>query len=235
MVLDMYLMRFTIFLGVTFYSRAPGKNGLVTLHNDFFKLIENTNPTDFLKENEARWSLVETAWKLNLSENLILLNYDNETQMIMEPDKLRRRNITSARDALNGYQKGHCFYCFSNISITSGDERLADVDHFLPHVLGKTLSEINLDGVWNLVLACQHCNRGTAGKFEQIPTLELLERLHARNNFFIDSHHPLRETLMAQTGKKEKDRISFLQNVYNLSITKMINTWEPTLVRAPRF
>lgn len=222
-------------LPVTFYSRAPGKNGVVTLHNDFFKLIENTNPTDFLKENEARWSLVETAWKLNLGENLISLNYDNETQMIMEPDKLRRRNITSARDALNGYQKGHCFYCFSNISITSGDERLADVDHFLPHVLGKTLSEINLDGVWNLVLACQHCNRGTAGKFEQIPTLELLERLHARNNFFIDSHHPLRETLMAQTGKKEKDRISFLQNVYNLSITKMINTWEPALVRAPRF
>ena len=175
---------------------------MVTLHNDFFKLIENTNPTDFLKENEARWSLVETAWKLNLSENLISLNYDNETQMIMEPDKLRRRNITSARDALNGYQKGHCFYCFSNISITSGDERLADVDHFLPHVLGKTLSEINLDGVWNLVLACQHCNRGTAGKFEQIPTLELLERLHARNNFFIDSHHPLRETLMAQTGQQ---------------------------------
>ena len=102
-------------------------------------------------------------------------------------------------------------------------------------MLGKTLLEINLDGVWNLVLACQHCNRGTAGKFEQIPTLELLERLHARNNFFIDSHHPLRETLMAQTGKKEKDRISFLQNVYNLSITKMINTWEPALVRAPRF
>ena len=78
------------------------------------------------------------------------------------------------------------------------------------------LPKINLDGVWNLVLACKNCNRGVAGKFEQIPTLTLLERLHARNNFFIDSHHPLRETLMAQTGKKEKDRISFLQSVYNL-------------------
>jgi len=222
-------------LPVTFYSRDPGKNGSVTLHNEFFELIENTRPSDFLKESEARWSLVETAWRLNFSENLISLNYDNETQMIMEPDKLRRRNITSARDALNGYQKGHCFYCFSQISITPGDNRLADVDHFLPHLLGKVLPKINLDGVWNLVLACQHCNRGVAGKFEQIPTLTLLERLHARNNFFIDSHHPLRETLMAQTGKKEKDRISFLQSVYNLAIAKMINTWEPALVGAPRF
>ena len=87
----------------------------------------------------------------------------------------------------------------------------------------KFFPEINFDGVWNLVLACQHCNRGPAGKFEQIPTLKLLERLHARNNFFIDSHHPLRETLIAQSGKKEKDRISFLQNVYNLAITKLIN------------
>ena len=222
-------------LPVTFYSRAQGKNGSVTLHNEFFELIENTSSSDLLKESEARWSLVETAWKLNLSENLISLNYDSETQMIMEPDKLRRRNITSARDALNGYQKGHCFYCFSEISITPGDDRLADVDHFLPHILTKMLPEINLDGVWNLVLACQDCNRGIAGKFEQIPTLKLLERLHARNSFFIDSHHPLRETLIAQTGKKEKDRISFLQNVYNLAITKMINTWEPLLVRAPRF
>ena len=97
------------------------------------------------------------------------------------------------------------------------------------------LPKINLDGVWNLVLACKNCNRGVAGKFEQIPTLTLLERLHARNNFFIDSHHPLRETLMAQTGKKEKDRISFLQSAYNLAITKMINTWEPALFGAPRF
>ena len=222
-------------LPVSFYSRASGKNSPVILHNEFFKLLENTNSQDFIQENEARWSLVETAWKLNLSENVISLNYDHDTKMIMEPDKFRRRNITSARGALNGYQKGHCFYCFSNISITSGDINLAEVDHFLPHMLMKFFPEINFDGVWNLVLACQHCNRGPAGKFEQIPTLKLLERLHARNNFFIDSHHPLRETLIAQTGKKEKDRISFLQNVYNLAITKLINTWGPTLVRAPRF
>ena len=88
---------------------------------------------------------------------------------------------------------------------------------------------------FNPVLACQNCNRGAEGKFELIPSLVLLERLYTRNNFFIDSHHPLRETLIAQTGKTNKERISFLQNVYNLAITKLINTWEPKLINAPRF
>ena len=219
----------------TFYSRETGRNGAINLHENFFKLLENNHAGDFLKENEARWSLVETAWRLNLSENLISLNYDHATKMIMEPDKTRRRNITSARDALNGYQKGHCFYCFSKISISSGHEDLADVDHFLPHVLANVFPQINFDGVWNLVLACQNCNRGAEGKFELIPSLDLLERLYTRNNFFIDSHHPLRETLIAQTGKTNKERISFLQNVYNLAITKLINTWEPKLINTPRF
>ena len=222
-------------LPVAFYSRESGRDGAIKLHDDFFKLLQNNHADDFILENEARWSLVETAWRLNLSDAVISLNYDHETKMIMEPDKLRRSNITSARDALNGYQKGHCFYCFSKISITSGNENLADVDHFFPHVLGRIFTNINFDGVWNLGLARQNCNRGVSGKFELIPTLALLERLHARNNFFIDSHHPLRETLIAQAGKSEKERISHLQNVYNLAITKMINSWEPALVASPRF
>ena len=222
-------------LPITFYSRTKGNNGTVTLHDKFFKLIEKSGSKDFLQENEARWSLVETAWKLNLNENLISLNYDNETQMIMVPDKLRRQNITSARDALNGYQKGHCFYCFSKISITSRDEDLADVDHFLPHMLGYTIRNTNFNGIWNLVLACQNCNRGPNGKFQKIPTLDLLERLYSRNSFLIDSLHPLRETPIIQTGKSNKHRRSFLQNAYNDAIKRLVITWSPVFEQAPRF
>jgi hypothetical protein len=91
---------------------------------------------------------------------------------------------------LNGYQKGKCFYCFADIYL----EGLAipDVDHFFPHVL-KVVGFDGIDGVWNLVLACQQCNRGIGGKSDRVPTLHLLERLHLRNEFLIESHHPLRD------------------------------------------
>lgn len=56
------------------------------------------------------------------------------------------------------------------------------------------MPEINLNGVWNLVLACPNCNRGANGKFAKVPSIKYLERLHKRNEFLISSHHPLRES-----------------------------------------
>ena len=76
-------------------------------------------------------------------------------------------NITSSRDSLNGYQKGKCFYCRKGIQIEkSSDGEIVDVDHFFPYTLLTELPEVNINGVWNLVLACQECNRGTSDKFE---------------------------------------------------------------------
>ncbi|MHA7941729.1 hypothetical protein ACJOV8_001445 [Formosa sp. 3Alg 14/1] len=34
---------------------------------------------------------------------------------------MRHKDITSVRDALNGYQKGKCFYSFQDISVRRGD------------------------------------------------------------------------------------------------------------------
>jgi hypothetical protein len=106
--------------------------------------------------------------------------------------------VTAARHALNGYQKGHCFYCFDAISAADGNP-LVDVDHFFPWSLStrKVLGgNININGVWNLVLSCVVCNRGPSGKFDMIPSSNLVARLHQRNEFLINSHHPLRETLI---------------------------------------
>jgi hypothetical protein len=111
---------------------------------------------------------------------------------------------------------------------------LGDIDHFFPHTLqGKV--KINLNGVWNLVLACKSCNRGTNGKFARVPTIKLLERLHKRNSFFIDSHHPLRETLIIQTGKKELDRVSFLKIMDSIAINHLIHRWQPFYEHSPVF
>ena len=91
---------------------------------------------------------------------------------------------------------------------------------------------MNLDGVWNLVLACRQCNRGTAGKFAQVPAKSLLERLHRRNNYLIDSHHPLRRTLIKQTGASIPERERFLQRNFDVAIdafaiSNLDQLWKP--------
>ena len=222
-------------LPLEFYKNDTTNSGKIILHDNIFKLLETTNLNDLNDEVEARWSLVEIAWKLKLSNSVIALNYDRDGESFFESDKNRRTSITSARGSLNGYQKGHCFYCASEISIQSGNINLAEVDHFLPHMLGSVFPEINYDGVWNLVLACQDCNRGSGGKFEKIPEINLLERLYIRNTFLIESHHPLRETLILQTGKTDRARTAFLNKVYNMAETRVINKWSPETKKEPLF
>lgn len=181
---------------VSFFEvKKEGRSKGIILTDGLFTLNESKQHENFGNEIEARWRLVETAWSLSINPALLNVHFDSETKMffINEESKNRRINVTSSRDALNGYQKGKCFYCFDDISIDEGSYNLADVDHFIPHVLQKELP-INLNGIWNLALACNSCNRGANGKFSKIPAIKYLERLHKRNEFFIESHHPLNET-----------------------------------------
>ena len=164
---------------------------------------------------------------MGIAKSLIHVEYDQELKTLFTTDKERRVDITSCRDSLNGYQKGRCFDCYSPISVSSQDDNLADVDHFLPWILNSSLPNVN--GVWNLVLACQDCNRGVGGKFAKVPSLNLLKRLHKRNEYFISSHLPLRETLIQQTGKDESKRKHFLQEVYNMAKASLIHEWQPEI------
>jgi len=223
---------------VSFFEvKKDGRNKGITLTDDIFHLIQSTQHQNFNHEVEARWRLVETAWSLNISPSLLNVYFDDDSKMffINEDNNLKRIDVTSSRDALNGYQKGKCFYCFNDISVDMGSEALADVDHFLPFILQKELSNY-LNGVWNLVLSCKECNRGKEGKFAKIPEFRYLERLHKRNEFFIESHHPLNETLKNQTGKTLAARISFLNKTYNdcLSLSGNIK-WQPLYEHEPAF
>jgi len=94
-------------------------------------------------------------------------------------------------------------------------------------VLSREESFEPIDGVWNLVLACTECNAGVGGKFARIPTIRLLERLETRNNFLIASHHPLRETLINQTGATESSRRKFLSDFHNRALARLFHMWEP--------
>jgi 5-methylcytosine-specific restriction endonuclease McrA len=180
-------------------------------------------------EVEARWRLVETAWELNLPRHALAVTYEPDGELLVVPGgNVRRRPITGARDALNGYQKGICFYCWRPIDVLR-----ADVDHFLPHTLATSQIVPNIDGVWNLVLACKDCNRGPRGKFAQVPEGPYLELLHKRNEYLIGSHHPLRETLILQTGAAEADRSAFLREAWKEAVNLLIHLWRPEIAGAP--
>lgn len=215
---------------VSFFTneRLGSRAKAIALTDDLFRLLEGNQAQNLPAEIEARWRLVETAWELGISRNLIAVGYDAGESLLFTQSN-RRTNITSCRTALNGYQKGKCFYCFGDISIVSGTESLTDVDHFFPYALRNDIAQ-PVDGVWNLVLACISCNRGSGGKFDRLPHQRFLERLHKRNEFFIGSHHPLGETIKQQTGKSEPQRRSCLIGNYNIAkIGRLINSnWQPT-------
>ncbi len=211
---------------VAFYTKDyQPRNKKIVLTDDIFKLQETPCADSFSVETESRWNLVETAWELGISRNLLNVRYDDATKILFVDSSFRRKDVTSARAALNGYQKGKCFYCFDNIGVSQDETNACDVDHFFPHSLQRFFPDINLDGVWNLVLTCQDCNRGKNGKFANVPTTKYLARLHKRNEFLISSHHPLRETIMRQTGMTEAARRDFLTMVDKRAINAAIHRW----------
>ena len=209
-----------------FFIDERASNNGIRITDEFSALMEGTHTQNLGVEVESRWNLVETAWGMGVAPHLIDIKHDAEQSMLFTFDRTnRRKTVTSARGALNGYQKGKCFYCRREIDITTGRE--TEVDHFFPHVLSREKSFELIDGVWNLVLACADCNAGVGGKFARIPTIALLERLETRNNFLIASHHPLRETLMNQTGATVSARRRFLSDFHNRALARLFHTWEP--------
>lgn len=218
-----------------FFIDERKANKGIRITDEFSKLAEGIQVANITQEVDSRWRLVETAWNLGISASHLVVQHDHELGEIFTFDSARRRKaVTSSRGALNGYQKGRCFYCDADLRLL-GEDFNTDVDHFFPHKLKQSNLHLNLDGVWNLVLACQTCNRGPRGKFDRIPSLRLLERLHTRNEFLIASHHPLRETLMSQTGSTTEMRIAYLSKIYKEVQLNPSLAWEPVELRSCSF
>ncbi len=186
---------------------------------------------DITEEIESRWRLVETAWDLGINTSLILFDSDNEQLLSRD----RRKAVTSARPALNGYQRGRCFYCYRRVEIISGSADLADVDHVFPHVLQRRNFMEGLDQVWNLVLACADCNRGHREKFDAVPHSTYINRLNTRNNYLIETHHPLADTLKNQTGKTPELRRVFLQAKLDQASQYQPSVWNTQPQGSPAF
>jgi 5-methylcytosine-specific restriction endonuclease McrA len=218
---------------IRFFTDERKSGGGIRITDQLFRLRERLQFGNLPQEVEARWRLVETAWQLRIARTALVVDVEDDSLIVSRDGE--RTNLTSCRDALNGYQKGKCFYCFGDISVETTSDLLADVDHFHPRMLMQTGVRVNLDGVWNLVLACRHCNRGVDGKSSRLPQLRFLARLNTRNEFFITSHHPLRETLIAQTGTTSEERARFLNSAYSTAGEWLIHTWKPALENEPAF
>ena len=183
----------------------------IRLTDQLHSLLLDGQHATFDAELESRWRLVETAWKLNLPRHLLTVGFDPFNELVYETR--RRTPITGAREALNGYQKGRCFYCFSPIFIVKGDDSICEVDHVFAWSRGL-LGGPHVDGIWNLVLACSRCNSWHE-KSDRPPHMRYVERLHRRNEFLIASEPPLRPTLVDQTGSDPSQRKATLLRAYD--------------------
>jgi hypothetical protein len=213
---------------VRFFEDERGGNrgggGVIRLTDDLRRLAGSVQGGGLAEEAEARWRLVETAWQLDLPRAGVAVQADAAQDLLfVEQDRrIRRTSLSRVRGALNGYQRGRCFYCAAEVPLAA-----ADVDHFFPWMLKKRGEMPDADGVWNLVLACRGCNRGERGKFAAVPSPRLVARLHERNNWLVDSHHPLRETIMLQTGIDAEARASFLRARRRIALDALVHQWEP--------
>lgn len=209
-----------------FYEKnyTKGKQEIIITDN-LLRLKESFHFLNFEQETESRWRLVETAWKFDINPNLLEVQYDEGREIFFIENKLMRRiDITSVRDSLNGYQKGKCFYSFQDISVNAKSDKLCEVDHFLPHLNKSFHLPANINGVWNLVLADRDINQD---KKARVPELKYLFRLYNRNEFFIESKHPLAETIINQTGNSPEKRRQFLEFHYNIALNNSIHKWKP--------
>ena len=212
-----------------YHKDYNGKKKEIVVTDDLLRLKENFHFQNFEQEVEARWNLVETAWNLNINPNLLEVKYDeNNSMFFIENNIMKRKDVTTVRDALNGYQKGKCFYSYQDISINTNNDKICDVDHFLPHSnkIIHSKNGANINGVWNLVLADSSINREKSSK---VPEKRFLERLFNRNEFYISSKHPLAETIINQTGLTKENRKSFLEKHYNLAMGNSIQSWRPKI------
>lgn len=211
-----------------FYEKDYSRNKKEIVFTDnLLGLKESFHFKNFFHETEARWQLVETAWNLKINPNLLEVKHDSDSSLLyVKTDTMKRIDITSVRNSLNGYQKGKCFYSFKDISVIKGNKNICQVDHFLPHLNKKVHEEngTNINGVWNLVLADGDTNNEKRAK---IPEIRFLERLYNRNEFYITSKHPLAETIINQTGRTQSVRKKFLQKHYDIAKSNCIIEWKP--------
>jgi hypothetical protein len=82
-----------------FIDERLGNNG-IRITDEFSELLSGYQADNLPGEAEARWRLVERAWSLGLSRNLLSVSYDSATETLFTFDsQYRRKSVTGSRGA----------------------------------------------------------------------------------------------------------------------------------------
>jgi hypothetical protein len=178
---------------IKFYTISENSNS-INLNKELLNLSNYGNNQFFEKEIDSRWALLEHAFQ-NIHK-IELLDTDEYLRYVINAEK--RKALISLVNTLVGYQQGNCFYC---------GEKLYDieVDHIIPY------NAVRHNKIWNLVLSDSSCNQN---KSDNVPPFHFIEKLISRNEFFIHSSHPIKDTLIVELGKKEEQRRSEIIRQY---------------------
>ena len=88
---------------VRFFVDVRSSGGGIRLADELFRLREAVQFGNLPHEVEARWLLVETAWQLEMSRNLLAVDVGGLDLVVTRNG--RRTSLTGCRDALNGTAK----------------------------------------------------------------------------------------------------------------------------------
>lgn len=187
-----------------FYTLTDNNRNMILTRN----LLEIPNAAGyqhFDSEITSRWDLLEHAFT-NI-HNIESLDVDQYLQHIIKAEK--RTVLTSLVNTLIGYQHGKCFYC--------GEELYdIEVDHVIPY------KAIRHNQIWNLVLAHTFCNQN---KSDNVTPKHYIDNMIKRNEFFINSSHPLKDTLIRQLGLKKEQRQETVLSEYKYAKNMIVRMW----------
>jgi len=75
-----------------FIDERKPNNG-IRITDEFSSLVSQVRTDNLETEVESRWRLVETAWGLGISANLIQIQHDDDEKLLFTFDKANRRNL----------------------------------------------------------------------------------------------------------------------------------------------
>jgi hypothetical protein len=176
-------------------DKGAGAKRIVRLTSDLHDVAADSS--DVLDDElDARWKIVEASFDAGIGRNLVGgLQFDTASGQLVVA--AQRVPMTGLRASIDGFQYGRCFYCHEPLGDLGGPD--IEVDHVFPFKWMTTGSwrGPDLNGVWNLVLAHESCNRK---KWFRNPTDDEVGRLIARNDAIAESPKPLRRTLEIAMG-----------------------------------
>tara|TARA_B100000886_G_scaffold276566_1_gene200522 strand:+ start:135 stop:1151 length:1017 start_codon:yes stop_codon:yes gene_type:complete len=214
-----------------FFENNRKKNNSINFTDNFYNLLDEDKFKNLPKELDSRWNLWENSIFLGTNARLLQLDINEHEELT-----LMNVPVTSARNAIIGYQEGRCFYCRKRLSLNRSHKDACEVDHFFPKYLferfrKEIFKKLNL--VWNLVCACNECN-GASQKSNKLPDLKFLEKLKIRNDLYAETPHPLSQYIMDQTGKTRTKREEFLRIMLKEAAietgTKKGDYWSPKII-----